>query len=83
MIREPGKDRRRGEYGSCCAADPWSGSRLLADVASGGEFDTLDGGHGDGGGARACTGHAARLAADMEVAKYGDHFRMTPLFRLQ
>jgi hypothetical protein len=56
---------------------------LLADVASGGEFDTLDGGHGDGGGARACTGHAARLAADMEVAKYGDHFRMTPLFRLQ
>jgi hypothetical protein len=40
----------------------------------GGGSDTVYGGHGDGGGARASCGHAARLAAEMKVGKYGDHF---------
>jgi hypothetical protein len=38
-------------------------------TCSGGGSD-LDGGHGDG----VERGHAARLAAEMKVGKYGDHF---------
>jgi hypothetical protein len=53
------------------AADPWGGSRVLPGGRRGGGSDTVYGGHGDGGGARA---RRARLAADMKVGKYGNHF---------
>jgi hypothetical protein len=51
---------RAGETGGTVmdlvAADPRGGYRVLADVVTSGGSDTLDGGHGDGGGARTrCT----------------------------
>jgi hypothetical protein len=42
------------------AADPWGGSRVLADNDCGGGSDTLNGDHGDSGDSR---GHVAQCMA--------------------